>query len=462
MSLSRYQSFFDYLLPMAALLALETQLRDDSAILGPGEVMLLAWIGLFLFIEFHRLRLPLPKVAGELASFWLAFAISLCLGFVVSIVSGEVIDFQTEAHDVISYCLMAAICILLALDRGAAPRLVRLHWFAVIVGALLMVAQLANAADLFAIPGIDPWYWDRLRAWTENPNQLALFCLLVGLMALHLYDIEPRLRNKSAAFLCGLIVLGGGFFAKSNAYLISVISGLVFFALAKFARLLVRLDAPRFPIVAIFAMVLSATAYAAILSVSMNGAQGFTAVAAAAGAAREGSREFDEAAVRLMLWREALARGTDAWMLGVGPGPHLEIPEVILSGRRNSDEPTNLQHPIAGIAPNFEAHNTYLELYVQGGIVALGAFVWLFGLAALRAWRAHMDGLMALLLAMGVFFIFHVMIRHPLVWLILCGALTAPPRQRALAVALRLRGAAGAPTQAFARQRILASVSARR
>lgn len=462
MSGSRIPSLFDYLLPLAALLALETQLRDDSAIAGPAEIMLAIWIVVFFFVEFQRLRSPVPKIAIAIASFWLVFAISLCLGFAVSIVAGEAIDFQLEAHDVLSYCLMAAISILLALDREVAQRSVRLQWFTVIVGALLMVAQLANAAELFSIPGVDPWYWDRLRAWTENPNQLALFCLLVGLLALHLCDLDTNPWNKTLAFLCGLIVLGGGFLAKSNAYLISVVSGLVFYALTKFSRVLLWLDAPRFPIVAICVLFLSATSYAAILSVSMNGAQGFTIVDAAAGAAREESRDFNEASVRLALWREAMVRGTDAWMLGLGPGPHLEIPAIILSGRRNSDEPTNLQHPIARVAPNFEAHDTYLELYVQGGIIALSAFLWLYGLAASRAWRTHKDGLLALLLAMGVFFIFHVMVRHPLVWLILCGALTAQPHRPALGVARRFKVPVGDPALMFARQRGPASVSARR
>jgi len=76
-------------------------------------------------------------------------------------------------------------------------------------------------------------------------------------------------------------------------------------------------------------------------------------------------------------------------MLGLGPGPHLPIPAALLVGWGASSEPINVQHPTPGIAPNFEAHNTLLELFVQGGLLAVASFLAVSRQARLRAFRAR-------------------------------------------------------------------------
>ena len=115
-------------------------------------------------------------------------------------------------------------------------------------------------------------------------------------------------------------------------------------------------------------------------------------------------------------------------MLGFGPGPHLAIPASILTGRRDANEPINLVHPKLGLAPNFEAHNTLLEVFIQGGVLAAGAFIWITATGVWRSWSSGMDGLLTLLFALVVFGSFHVIFRHPIVWFVICQALTGDPR----------------------------------
>lgn len=440
-----FQSLLDSALALGVLLALETQLRAVLPVAGPGEILLAAWIAIsMLVLLFGPHSSRVPALAIELVIFWTVFAFALSLGFSASIVSGEPLDLGLVVHDVVAYSMIGAISILLAMDHRAADRLYRLQWKIVLAGTALMIAQLADAASLFTIPGLDPWYWDRLRAWADNPNQYALFCLLLGLMALSLFDVSPRPAAKSVALVCAIVALGGGWFAKSNAFVIWVLAALIVFAASKCWRFLVKLDRPRVPAIAVCAAIVAAGLYVGIIANAASSSPGFGLISIAGGAARQDKNGDEEAAVRLQLWRQALNRGTaDSWFLGLGPGPHLPIPGIILSGRRGSNEPANTVHPNLGLAANFEAHNTILELYVQGGAIAVASFVSLAGLAAWRSWRAGYDGLLALLVAMLGFGMFHVIFRHPLVWVIISCALAAPSSGRWKVQAHRIHPSVG-------------------
>jgi len=69
----------------------------------------------------------------------------------------------------------------------------------------------------------------------------------------------------------------------------------------------------------------------------------------------------------MTLWRQAIDRGLESGMLGLGPGPHLQIPPSIVAGRVSTGaEPVNIGHPIQNGTANFEAHNTILDLFTQG------------------------------------------------------------------------------------------------
>ena len=145
--------------------------------------------------------------------------------------------------------------------------------------------------------------------------------------------------------------------------------------------------------------------------------------------ARKGDDESADAALRLKLWQQAISVGTHSWGLGLGPGPHLEIPPSIVAGRQGTDDPIDL-HPKPGLAPNFEAHNTVLELFVQGGVLAVVAYLSIVALAVRRALKAGFDGLVALLFALVAFGSFHVIFRHPFVWFAICLALVSESRPR--------------------------------
>jgi O-antigen ligase len=107
----------------------------------------------------------------------------------------------------------------------------------------------------------------------------------------------------------------------------------------------------------------------------------------------------NQAENRFKLWREALTIGIEANMLGLGPGPHL----VHKQWKRPPPD-------------KFEAHNTLLDLFTQGGIVASLSFLWLIATAFFVACRAGLIALTILPLSLFVFSNFHFIARHPIFW----------------------------------------------
>ena len=131
---------------------------------------------------------------------------------------------------------------------------------------------------------------------------------------------------------------------------------------------------------------------------------------------RGGDATVRSASLRVQLWHDAIERGLEAGSLGLGPGPHLERPNV-----------TNRQ----ALPTPFEAHSTLLDVFTQAGLFGLIAFGSLLVGAVVLVLRKHLDALAAMIIAIAVFSGSHFILRHPIVWfaLALClilGSARAP------------------------------------
>jgi O-antigen ligase len=115
--------------------------------------------------------------------------------------------------------------------------------------------------------------------------------------------------------------------------------------------------------------------------------------------------EDNQGDLRFHLWEEAFDKGMHAAMLGLGPGPHL-------TKKAWKQSPPH----------KFEAHNTPLDLFVQGGLMALLAIALLYASLLFTTTKAKLPALAALSCAFVVFSMFHFIIRHPIFWfgVVLC------------------------------------------
>jgi hypothetical protein len=431
----------DGLLAAGLLLSTASQLRLSSLPVGPGEICLAIWVVIMLGREAARLGPPLTPALSRLLIFWSLFAVAQSLGILSGLAIGDRHDPQLFLHDVIAYPLLAAVSCLSVVGPGAGPRLHRTAWFVVTLGTLALAIQLANAGGLFATPLMDPWYWERLRGWSQNPNQLALLCIVLGLLSLHLADTAARPATRMAAIACAILPVWVGRLTKADTFSVVLLAAGPIFIVLKFRawmcsagpRLTFRTASAWIFILGLPVLLASAIPLGSSIAVQAGDF--------AKGMAKNGGKDTErEALLRLEIWRTAIRRGLEAGMLGLGPGPHLEIPQSLVAARQSEIEPKNVEHPEANSTPNFEAHNTLLDLFVQGGVLAVVSFVWLVTKSLFAAHRARSAGLTTLLLGLCIYGLPTLIIRHPTFWFAISLCLTA---EAGILTAPRLAGRAG-------------------
>jgi hypothetical protein len=427
----------DVVFALGVLLSSASQLRPGGSSIGPGELCLVLWLLLMLGREAARLGPPLTPALSRLLVFWLLFATAESLGTMTAFVIRDKHDPVWFMHDVVAYPLLAALSCMIVVEPGAGQRARRVAWLLVTIGAGCLVLQLAGGWGLIGIPRSDPWYWDRFRGWSANPAQLALLCAALGLMALHLAETAARPRERIAAIGCMILPIYVGLLTKTDTFtLVVVAAGPIFVALKFRTWLLSSGRRLTFRSAAAWTIVLALPLLLVSVAPLASAITDQTASLAKAMSKDNGKTSKEEADLRLHLWGEAWSRGIESGMLGLGPGPHLPIPASIVAARKTEGpQPANLQHPSANGTPNFEAHDTVLDLFTQGGLLAVASLFWLVGTALFNTYKAGLAGLTTLLCGLLLFSVFDLIARYPIFWFAIALCLVSGLEARAAATA---------------------------
>ncbi len=407
----------DALLALGLLLSTASQLRVSGLPVGPGELCLVLWV---LAMAFRAVLQPAPPASFALVRmliFWTAFGLAEGLGTLGGLIGGAEYDPQWFMHDAEAYPLLAAVSCFLVLGPDAATRSRRVARLLTIFGTLSLAAQLAAGWDLLSLPLIEPWFWERFRGWSSNPNQLAFACVVLGLIALHLAETATKAQDRIIGLTCLALSVIVGRLTQSDTFTLSMLAACPVFLVA---RLRVSLAERRSSFQAAFSWIAVIGLPLILLSAvpfALSNADDVGRLSA--GLEKNGGKEAQqEADLRLTLWGEAIDVGIRSGLLGLGPGPHLPIPPEVVVGRASeaADTPSDLRHPIQGAAPNFEAHNTVLDLFTQGGLIAVLSFLWLMGTAFAATLKRKRAGLTTLLCGLVVFGLTNLIIRPPLFW----------------------------------------------
>ena len=225
------------LLALGLVISAATQLRVGGLPLGPGEIVLLIWLCLAGLRQLLSRPLILNPALTRVLCFWFVMVVSLCVGMTVGLVVEPFQDYDGMLRDAIAYAFVFSFSAMMALTLSDAAERRQLCWRIVVIGSISLILQIGGGLGKIPMPGVDPWYWDRLRGWAENPNQLGFFALFIALLGLHLADqaatkieslqalsaVVPAfvagLMSRSDSFVMGLIVSGGLFITLKSVAL---------------------------------------------------------------------------------------------------------------------------------------------------------------------------------------------------------------------------------------------------
>jgi O-antigen ligase len=398
----------DSLLALGLLLSTATQLRIGDTPFGPGELCLIAWLGLYLFPPAARPAPASNAALSRVVAFWLILIVAESVGTIVGFATELFFDTAHIIHDVIAYCFLFILACVMAHELADGPRRRRVTWLVALLGAASLSLQVVHAYGLVGLPlPVEPWFYDRLRGWSNDPNQLGFVAALLTVLSIHLLETATARVGVAAAAACAAVAFFVGALTKSDSFTMGILTaGAVFLAIKSSLWLATLKRDLTFPAasvgIAMLALPMLAVAALPFAPEAIERAEAkYEAL----------YNEDSQGDLRFHLWAEAIDKGMDAAMLGLGPGPHLT-------------KKVWKRSPPA----KFEAHNTALDLFVQGGLLALLALAWLYASLVFMTTRARIPALAALSCAFVIFSMFHFIIRHPIFWfgVVLCFLEAAP------------------------------------
>jgi hypothetical protein len=223
--------------------------------------------------------------------------------------------------------------------------------------------------------------------------------------------------EKIAALACSVLPIYVGRLTKSDSFSLVLVTAIPVFAALKLRelplsfgpRLTFRQSSAWIIILALPLLLVSALPFSSLIAVQAQDV--------AKGIAKDGGKTSQqEADLRFLTWRQGIERGLESGLLGLGPGPHIEIPDSIVTARRREVLPKYVDTPPINGMPNFEAHNTPVDLFTQGGAIAVLSLVWISATAFFNSYKARLAGLTTVLCGVTVFGLGNLIIRHPLFW----------------------------------------------
>ena len=416
---SRTDRLLEALLALGIVLSGASQFRIAGLPVGPGEACLMGWAAVRVSrVLFDRTPVP-ARADATILIFWAIVGIGQSVGLLAAMLTNVPIDWSTTLHDVTAYLLMALISGFSLSGVAIGDSLSRVARAVMVFATVSLGLQIAAGWGLLPAPGTGPWYWDRFRGWADNPNQLSLFCAMVVAIAVFMVETSERGFDRWMALACAGTALTTGILTKGNTFRLSLAVGTCVFVPLLFRKLALqrgsRLTVPAMSCILLIAS-LPVAGLAAVPYISQLSTDDL-----AQEISRDQGETLNEADLRFTLWTGAIQGGLDSMFLGLGPGPHAPVPaDVTLRRVWETDAFEESLGEIAKHADFMESHNTYIELFSQGGLLVIVAYGWLLVVAARRALESRSAALPTLLCVLLVFGIFHVMLRHPIVWFALC------------------------------------------
>jgi O-Antigen ligase len=391
----------DALFGLGLLLSTATQLRPGGFPVGPGEICLVLWLGLFVLRQAAQPGIAPNLAFNRVVAFWLILIVAESLGTFVGFTTELFHDTDAIIHDIIAYSLASVLACVAAVELADEDRRRRVTWMIAGFGSGLFVLQVVSAYGWIRIPSyseLEPWYFDRLRGWSKDPNQLGFVAASLVFLSVHLAETATKRWETLAAVPCALLAFAVGLLTNSDSFIAGMmIAIVVFVAMKSWSWLNTHKHSVNLRVASVGLALFSAPIFVAAALPLTPAAIEWVETRSQAVYSEDGQGD-----LRLDLWSEALEKGFNSGMIGLGPGPHL----LIKAWKRPPPS-------------KFEAHNTPLELFTQGGLLAVIVLFWLYASTFFAAFNAKLAGLAALLSGYVIFSMFHFVVRHPIFWFVI-------------------------------------------
>lgn len=393
---------FANLLALAVILTSATALRIPNSPVGPGEILLCAWLIFILFDIVICRHSRLSLLAVEIWLFWTCSIVLMCSGWLIR--SSLEVSESSSFHDAAAYTVVFAI------SFGAAQRLTpqlaydfmqSVIWLSGVSLFSLLIAQ-------FYFPGVLPismWYQGdvlRFSGWSSNPNQTALLICPMPFFSLYAFVRCNSVLWSVVYFILCIFFIILGKLTGSDALLFAWgVSGSII-VLHSWLRIIRQTHAPYWlsvsskilgPLVITTGVIFLWTVMGEVLSQRI---------------------EFiinsgNQASDRITLWTHGIEAILASPIVGLGPGAFSGIESPFL---------------------NTEAHNSFIDWGTNTGMIGILLLVLAIGYAFFRV-RSHSFLLSGTVISLVIFSLFHHVLRQPLFWIfiITCIGISSASKQ---------------------------------
>lgn len=385
-----------FVLSVVVFLSVSTNLRMSGLPVGAGEIGLLVLMVGSIFLK------PWQNISSPLFLFWLAVWGCTALGYAFGNVVGNL-----RLHNAVAYVYTGILTLtfVTVFSRLKAPDLRRILFYFVLisVGVLFLglIAYVSLDQTTLEFLRIDTSN-GRYQAWCQNANQMSLLLVPTPFLILYLWSGSGKTLFKNIGWCLALLLsVAMGLVVRSDALGFSWILGLIV-------------------LVGLCLRNRRWLSYTYLVCVLMIFAIGFSGVRLAAERGwlgqlaqnslyrketvlekvRIGHGETEQkVGIRLQLWKNALHVWEKSPIVGHGPGAYSSFD---MTATQSFD--------------GMEAHNTLIDLMVQGGVLLatayVGLFIWLTStMLRKRNWLLF---ICVIMIFSFEFFMFHI--RQPVLW----------------------------------------------
>ena len=360
--------------------------------IGVGEVIIIVSLGAVLFLNNWRLN-PIAELR-PLLYFWLVFPFWLFVGmgynvFFLGHLSGTGIQ---SVFDFVAYLFVLMLVVLLAdrrLYEGTSPAI----FFENIFFSWALVFSMLYGISLFtpSIFGFSLRYYDAFVPLVNNVHQASMVTSAMPFIMMFLVFKTEHIKLKFVYLLAAVLFVFMALESNSTKAWLAMLVGAsvgIAFPLVHRSRGRKRvLTNSASYIFSVAILVMFATLYwPYLLRVGVDFFQ-----------------EADPMQAREIIYADAFRHGLNSLLVGYGPGP-----QVLYSGRF------------------WDAHNTILSVFLQGGVVGIILFFHLFYKIISRASASHF--LMASVVAIGIYAIGGDILRRLPIWIVVAGVLVFSSR----------------------------------